>query len=165
MNDHLFYKINQKSTIRKELLEYALSIKEWPRPRTFLAVPVPAEIYLKDDLFEKLKSIIRPDANGIFLMKLPAQTYYGIHVDSVRQSALNMLLNDSSDSVSFFRNTKFEHTQCSITELAYEKDHWYLFNTQQPHGVMNQGSDRYVLSIQCKLSYQDSLTFIKDNNL
>jgi hypothetical protein len=165
MNDHLFYKIAQKSTVRKELLDYALSIKEWPRPRTFLSTSCPKEIYSKDILFEKLSSIIRQDQFAYYIFKIPAQTYYGLHVDSIRNYAFNMLLNDHSNSVSFFTNTQFEHTQCKITELVYEQDHLYLFNTQNRHAVLNQGDDRFVLSIQGNESYDKALKFIKENNL
>ena len=165
MNEHLYYKINQKTTIRKELLEYALSIKEWPRPKTFLCTPCPKEIYSKDNLFEKLSSVIRPENFAYYIFKIPAQTYYGLHVDSVRYSAFNLLLNDYSNSVSFFMNTPFEYTQCSISELVYEQDYLYLFNTQNKHGVLNQGDDRFVLSIQGNKSYEEALKFIKENNL
>ena len=165
MNEHLYYKINQKSTIRKELLDYALSIKEWSRPRTFFSTMCPKEIYSKDPLFEKLRSIIRPDEFACLIFKIPAQTYYGLHIDTVRHSAFNMLLNDYSNSVSFFANTEFAFTQCSISELLYEQDSLYLFNTQHKHGVLNQGDDRYVLSIQGNKSYNDALMFIKEHNL
>jgi len=165
MNDHLFYKITQKSIIRKELLEYALSIKEWSRPKTFLCTLCPKEIYSKDILFEQLSSIIRQDQFAYYLFKIPAKTYYGLHVDSVRYSAFNMLLNDYSNSVSFFANTEFKFSQCEITELVYEQDQLYLFNTQNKHAVLNQGDDRFVLSIQGNKSYDEALKFIKENNL
>lgn len=165
MNEHLYYKINQKTTIRKELLEYALSIKEWTRPKTFLSTSCPKEIYSKDNLFEKLSSIIRPDNFAYYIFKLPAKTYYGLHVDSIRNSAFNMLLNDYSNSVSFFTNTEFQYTQCSVSELVYEQDHLYLFNTQSKHGVLNPGDDRFVLSIQGNKHYNEALKFIKENNL
>jgi hypothetical protein len=165
MNESLFYKINQKSTIRKELLQYALSIKEWPRPKSFLGVLCPKEIYSKDPLLDKLTSIIRPGDASFYIFKIPAKTYYSIHTDGVRKAALNMLLNDHSNSVSFFKTSKFEFWQCSITELEYEQDSLYLFNTQNEHGVFNQGEDRFVISVQLDSSYQDALSFIKKNNL
>jgi len=165
MNEQLFYKFNQKSIIRKELLDYAVSIKEWPRPKSFLGVLCPKEIYSKDPLLDKLTSIIHPYDTAFYIFKIPAKTYYSIHTDGSRKSALNMLLNDHSNSVSFFKTTKFEFWQCGITELEYEQDSWYLFNTQNEHGVFNQGDDRYVISVQLTVSYQDALTFIKENNL
>jgi len=165
MNEHLFYKINQKSTIRKELLEYAVSVTDWKRPLTFLATLCPKEIYLKDILFEKLNDIINPDRLSICIFKIPAKTYYNIHVDSMRTFSFNMLLNDSSKSVSFFKNSKFEHHHCGITELEYEPDCLYLFNTQMEHAVLNQGDDRYILSVRGKNMYDDALKFVKEINL
>jgi hypothetical protein len=163
MSEYFYCKINQKTAIRKELLDYALSIKEWARPRSFLLTPCPKEIYSKDNLFEKLSNIILSDSYYIF--KMPAQTYYSWHIDTKRYSAFNLLLNNYSNSVSFFMNKPFEYNQCSINELVYEQDYLYLFNTKHNHAVLNQGDDRFVLSIQGNRSYEEALTFIKENNL
>ena len=165
MNEHLYYKINQKTTIRKELLDYALSIKEWPRPKSFLGTLCPKEIYSKEPLLDKLSSIIHPYDTAFYIFKIPPKTYYAIHTDGSRKSALNMLLNDHSNSVSFFKTSNFEHWQCNVEELEYEQDSCYLFNTQNEHGVLNQGDDRFVLSVQLTMSYQDALSFIKESNL
>jgi len=73
-------------------------------------------------------------------------------------------LNDHSDSVSFFTTSKIQYTQFDIAELKYEQDHLYLFNTQRQHAVVNNGDDRYVLSMHSNLSYDDSLKFLKENN-
>jgi len=163
--DSLFYKIKTKSSIRKELLEVAQSVTEWDRPMTFFSKSCPADIYLKENLFNILRPLIWEDVRGINIFKIPAWTYYGIHTDSVRHSAFNMLLNDTTDSTSFFQDTKFKHTQCEITECVYELDHWYLFNTQVPHAVLNKGQDRYVLSIKGSETYDVALNYIKENNL
>jgi len=163
MNKYFYSKINQKTTLRKELLDYALSIKEWSRPKSFLVTPCPKEIYSKDNLFEKLSNIIFSDSYYIF--KMPAQTYYSLHIDTTRYSAFNLLLNDFSNSVSFFMNKPFKHSQCGITELVYEQDYLYLFNTKNAHAVLNQGDDRFVLSIQGNRSYEEALKFIKENKL
>jgi hypothetical protein len=163
--DSLFYKIKTKSSIRKELLEVAQSIAVWDRPMTFLSKTCPADLYLKENLFKILSPVIDEDFRKIKIFKIPAWTYYGIHTDLIRHSAFNMLLNDTSDSTSFFQNTPFKHTQCEITECVYELDHWYLFNTQVPHAVLNRGQDRYVLSVQGSEIYDVALTYVKENNL
>lgn len=166
MNDNLFYKIRQKSTVRKEILDFALSPSTvWKRPMTFIATLCPKEIYMKDELFQKLNEFINPDRLAVCIFKLPAKTYYNIHTDSVRDFAFNMLLNDNSESVSFFKKSKFEYHQCEVTELKYEQDHLYLFNTQVEHAVLNQGDDRYVLSIRGNKTYNEALSFIRENNL
>jgi hypothetical protein len=116
------------------------------------------------ELIKKLSSIILDERNPFWILKLPKNTYCNIHTDGIRPSALNVLLNERSNSVTFFKNTEFKSSQCNITELQYEKDCMYLFNTQNEHGVLNHDEDRYMLSIECNRSYHDALQFIQENN-
>jgi hypothetical protein len=168
--NNLYYKLNEKCKIRKELLEYAISNVNWdPKENlTFLQTSIPKELIEKDLLLLNLANTLgRHYDIGVRIFKMPSWVYYNLHTDAYRPCAINMLLNDISDSVSFFETASFRIGQIAIQELKYETDCLYLFNTQIKHAVLNKNEDRYVLSIAMNGigDFEKSLNFLKQNNL
>ena len=149
--DQCYYELKEKSTCRNKLLDFALSTRNWEKDTeknkfSFLQVVVPRELYQDDIVLNTLYSQIKiPSAPRIF--KMPANIYYAMHVDAWRGSALNMLLNDSANSTTFYHCGPFRRNQIHIETLEYKPDTYYLLNTQIKHGVLNSMQDRYVLSL------------------
>jgi len=165
-----YYKLNTKCTVRQDLLNYANSITDWtPKENlTFLQHTVPREIIDRDTTLKTLADTLNQHYDlGVRIFKMPPWVFYELHTDLFRPASVNMLLNDSSDSVSFFEVGPFRKGQLCIEELSYETDTMYLFNTQQKHAVLNKSEDRYVLSIAMNgLKHFDAaLEFIQKNNL
>jgi hypothetical protein len=165
-----YHKLKNKCIIRQELLSYAHTVTDWiPKENlSFLQHTVPDTLINKDPTLNILAGTLGEHYNiGVRIFKLPAWTFYELHVDSIRTSAVNMLLNDQSNSVSFFETAPFRKNQIQIDELSYETDCLYLFNTQYKHAVLNRSEDRYVLSIAMNglKNFENALEFINEHNL
>ena len=142
-----FYKLNVKSECRQKLLEYALSVEDWLEDTnnnqlTFLQKKVPINLVADDPVLGRL---IKEDTR-IKIFKTLANTFYHPHKDSHRGAAINLILNNDYNSHTFFTIGKYRTSQSHIKYLDYEKDTYYLLNTQIPHAVLTLNSDRYVLS-------------------
>lgn len=90
-----------------------------------------------------------------FFKNEPGWTY-PIHKDSVRQTAINILLVDQCDEF----NVYFYSDNFKTRLLApYVKDELLLINTKKFHSVSNASSDkiRYVMSIGCVEQTYDEL--------
>lgn len=156
MNNY-FYEIPIKSTIAKDLLEFALdkttNYSQGSVAQGFLVAKVPYHIVSKDLFLCELSNATKNFNPRIFKM-LP-YTCYNWHVDTNRGCAINMLLT-GPDSHCYFG----KHQGTSLLEyqeLAYSPDTYYLFNTEELHTIINGSRDRYVLS----LGYVKPATFSK----
>ena len=99
------------------------------------------------------------------IFRLNPMTWYNWHTDTVRQCAINMLIN-GEDSKTFFGN-KVSTDLVELTELNYESQRYYLFNTQKNHAILNLNNFRYVLSIGFNPpnTFDNILNFFQENNL
>ena len=145
-----FVELDYTCTIREELFEYAKTITDWETATengkySFAQCYAPLDIIKKDPFL----SLFNPR-----ILKLSANTYYALHKDSYRQSAVNMLLSPC-DSTTFFRVGDNRRNQYFICELEYKLDCLYVFNTQIKHAVLNKSSDRYMLSIGFTDSFEN----------
>lgn len=138
----MYYKINKKSVICDELLNFVIDETKdwWIEYFGFKTKVVPNEIIFKD---KTLKSIFEmyPFTGGI--LKLDPYEIYDWHKDSRRGVTINMLLK-GFESKCFFRDdiSKEEFL------LNYEPNTYFLFNTQKTHKVCNGSDVRYVFSIE-----------------
>lgn len=98
------------------------------------------------------------------ILKMEPMHWYNWHTDAKRQCAINSFI-EGPDSRCFF-GEKENDGLFKLTELVYEPGRHYLFNTQEPHAVLNGNNVRYMLSIGfVKFTYRDILTYCKENNL
>lgn len=133
------YKRLTKSAISAELLDLANNNDSWFKYYNFDALLVPQEILNKDPFFAGLP----PFRAGI--LRLPPYTCYDWHTDDDRGWSINMLLTSGKSNCLF---SSREGQAFPFTELVYEPEFYYAFNTQVPHTVLNFESVRYVFSVE-----------------
>ncbi len=162
-----YYEIGTKSTIVKELEEFAMAPANWTPHYNFKARIIPAELIFKDNLFLWLAK------RYIFIagiLKLDPYVCYAWHTDSRREAGINMILTPNQRSFCVFTDAKYdEEPVFKIKELAYKPMTYYVFNTKVSHTVYNFESTRYLLSIDFIDTHNKGLTYdilvqdIKDN--
>ncbi len=165
-----FSKLTVKSTIRKDLLEFCKSDDNWidPKVGTFLQKKPSQSLIFSDPL---LKHICKNSISDhgfdqcVNIFMIMPWTHYMLHTDISRSTSINLLINDHSDSISYFKVTEpYNKLHIGIKELTYEQDTYYLFNSKIPHAVTNRDSARYLLSITLKDDYPTMLEYLKDQN-
>lgn len=144
-----FTKLKIESTCRQALYEYALTIKDWEIATqndkfSFLQAEIPYSIVKNDKVISSIATKFRVGAR---IFKMPKNTYYSLHRDGWRGSTVNMLLNDSADSTTFFEINNFRRYQVNVINLKYEQNCYYLLNTRIRHAVINLDQDRFVFSM------------------
>lgn len=132
----------------------------------FYGFPVAREIFLQDKVLSEIDKKYKI-LHGAFL-KVNSNSGYHWHVDRKRGASINMLMTYESPSFALFYKNKEDYIadkqQFEIVTLAYEPEHFFLFNTQQYHSVINFNSPRVIFSClfeqeKEQLSYQ----MIKDH--
>lgn len=161
-----FSEISIKSTIRRELLELCSRDQQWIDHDlgTFLHKIPPKEVIFKDSFLklvcENFTKNYQADVN-MFMMK--PWTHYILHVDTKRSASINLLINDTTDSIAYFKTSELRKSQIDIQELEYKTDTYYLFNSKMPHAITNRGSPRYVLSITLNGNFDEMKLNLKDH--
>jgi hypothetical protein len=159
-----YYEIKIKSTIAKELYDYAFNSQPWFPHYNFNVKPIPTELIAQDNFFKWLHARYGFVAG---VLKLDPYTCYDWHTDTRRGVGINMLLTPFNRSVCAFAPNK-EGAVFEIEELKYKPATYYIFNTQVPHTVYNFETTRYLMSVEFAKD-KDALTFdtlmhdIKDN--
>ena len=129
----------------------------------FEGSPMGPHIYLQEPFINDVNKIFPIKYAGV--IKLHPYRVYNWHVDTERRVAINMLLTANNDSHCLFSDD-INQIQIKTTELKYDPDTFYLFNTQYPHMVLNGHSDRWLFSVefQPNIDYNMVLAWLKDNN-
>ena len=159
-----YYEIGNKSTIKDEVFDIAITPGEWVKYFNFDARPILPEVILKDDFFKWLAD--RYSFMG-GVLRLDPYTCYNWHTDTRRGVGINMLLTPNTRSFCAFG---FDPSQLvfKIEELKYKPNTYYLFNTQMPHTVYNFETTRYLFSVEFakdkdELSFKDLVNDIETN--
>jgi hypothetical protein len=161
-----FMPVRTKSTIRDKIIEHSKNDQPWFPYYNFIAKPIPYELLEEDPFFKWLSSRYKY-IGGI--IKVDPYTTYDWHIDTRRGVGINMILSPQNPALSkcLFKVNRNEVTT-KFTQLIYEPDVYYIFNTQMEHMVLNLKKPRYMLSIEF-LKDKDELTYtqlcqdIKDN--
>ena len=159
-----YYEIGKKSTIARDLMDFAMQPSEWAPYFNFNAKRVPPEIIFQDDFFRWLVKRYHFVAG---ILKLDPYVCYDWHIDDRRGVGINMLLTPSARSICAFTHNK-DDMVFKIEELPYKPQTYYLFNTQVTHTVYNFETTRYLLSIEFaknkeQLSYDELLKEVMSN--
>jgi len=139
-----FYEIPAKSQIAGLLLNFARSVDRWEIYYAFEAVAVPPEMLAQDPVMSRLLKDYTLQAG---VLRMPANTCYRWHIDASRKVSVNMLLEDDGGSRCVFTES-ISKESFPITELKYQPDTYYVFNTQKPHMVTNFTTPRYLFSVE-----------------
>jgi hypothetical protein len=159
--ENYFIEITVKSTIREELLKFCENGTDWVNPTvgTFFQKHPPIELIFKDSFLKYICENFITDGEfnkcvNIFMLK--PWTHYMLHRDVFRSSSINLLINNQSDSISYFQTSEiYNKMHISIEELKYETDKFYLFNSRAPHAVTNRAMPRYLLSISLNKNFNE----------
>ena len=159
-----YYEIGKKSTILKDLEDFAFSPSDWLPYYNFDAKRIPPEIVFQDDFFIWLSHRYSFVAG---ILKLDPYVCYDWHIDTRRGVGVNMILTPFDRSICAFK-VDLDQTVFKIDELKYKPGTYYLFNTQVSHTVYNFETTRYLMSIEFaknkdELSFNDLLKDIQTN--
>lgn len=139
-----FYEIPVKSTVAEGVMGFARSVTHWQKYYNFDAVVVPPELLMDDPVMVQLMKDYVLVAG---VLKMPENTCYRWHTDTDRKVAVNMLLEDDGASRCIFADD-CSSVSFPITELKYQPDTYYVFDTQELHTITNFTTPRYLFSVE-----------------
>lgn len=156
--NNIYFEIPFEENILPILKTHLLKVNEWKTVNNLILSKVPIFLFKESKL---LKLIIKFNGNPI-IFKLDPMTWYDWHTDESRKCAINMFI-EGEHSYCFFGERK-NRDIVKISELKYEKNKYYLFNTQKKHAILNLNNERYVLSIGFDhYTFDDIMSYIKEN--
>lgn len=152
-----FTKLSVTSAITKDLLHICNDSTAWidPAVGTFFQKRPEKDLIYKDSFLQYIceNYLLYDFRISVNIFMLRPWSHYMLHTDKFRSSSINMLINDDTDSISYFQVSDTYKLQYDILELKYDSGHYYLFNSQIPHAITNKASARYLLSISLKHDY------------
>jgi hypothetical protein len=126
----------------------------------FYGYPIDPDIFLKDQALAEINKKYKI-LHAAFLKVNPNSSYHW-HVDRKRGVSVNMLLTYEDQSFTLFYKNKEDYLQdkqqFETVALHYQPNHYFLFNTQQYHTVVNFNAPRVVFSCLFEKE-KDELTF------
>ena len=97
------------------------------------------------------------------LYMFPSMSVYNWHKDYAVGCSLNLVMEDYN-AHTLFKSPDSKGILNKVIDLKYEKNKWYLFNSQIFHSVVNLGiRDRIMLTMTFpkNIKYQEILDFLK----
>lgn len=165
-HSEFYVKLNLTSNVTLSILEKIkkTSPHEWNPVLQQNVYELSIDDFSKDPkIYDMIKHFSLENRLSVF--KYDVNSCYNWHVDKIRMSALNMVL-DGFDSVCVFGKPGPVNTITDMQQLIYEPDNYYLLNTHRHHMVLNFSQIRYVLSIGFPdVRYQDVITYLNENNM
>jgi hypothetical protein len=142
--DKYYTYIGDSNHIAKYFAQVDLDLPEWQSYMGWNASIIPLESVLLEDTLAKVNNIL--PIKGAAVLKMEPHTCYKWHVDTGRGCSINMLLRHT-DSLCLF-GKEINTQNLDITKLNYDYNKFYLFNTREPHTVINFDGMRYLFSVQ-----------------
>jgi hypothetical protein len=169
MSDIYFKQLNMNSSLSDNLLEKIRNTPEsaWSgvagRPNLII---LPLEDLMIDQKIFQLVSDIG-DTSRVAIYRFFGEECYSWHSDTIRYSAINMLLSGFENSICVFGDVKAAHRFVNITKLPYEPKKYYIMNVKKMHTVFNFGKEiRYVLSLGLpEVTYEDARAYLESHGL
>jgi hypothetical protein len=167
----LFYKIETPCTIVDDVKKYIAENNITWTWVPYMTVSFDFQTNLGKLLTEKDSTLKMLSTNFVGSMlrlyKFPSMTCYDWHRDASIGCSLNMLLEDYH-SLTLFIPSSQRKILNPVVSLKYEKNFWYLFNSQVLHSVVNvDEEDRILLTMTfpTNVKYKDVFDFLQQNNL
>ena len=166
--EHLYYKIEQASSYLDQVREYAKTVNWTWVPFMNISIDfqktLGPKLMKQDAMLNKLQSKF----NAVMrLYMFPSMAVYNWHRDVEMGCSLNLVMDDYSAHTLFNPADKKEIID-RVVELKYEKNKWYLFNSQILHSVINVDSkDRVLLTITFpkNVTYNDVADYLKSQGI
>ena len=137
----------------------------WPEVKTqrwtdyygFQVALLSPQIWGQEELLSAVNEEFEFDKVGV--IKLPPYFNYGWHTDTNRGCSINMLLSHDESHTLFKTGVVRENMDFRFTELKYEPNTFYIFNSQESHCVLNFKEPRFLFSCEFRqdkseLSYE-----------
>jgi hypothetical protein len=167
MTDNLFYKIDQEPAFLDKVRSYSSTAKwtyvPFMKISTNFQKTLGLELIKQDSLLEQL----REKFDGTLrLYMFPGMTVYNWHKDVEIGCSINLVMEDYN-SHTLFNPSHSKKIIDNVIELKYEKNKWYLFNSQILHCVVNMDPrDRLLLTMTFpnNVRYQEIFDFLNLKN-
>jgi hypothetical protein len=167
-SDNLFYKIEKEPKFLNQVKEYVKTAAWTWVPFMSISIDFQKTLGLKlieqDTVLKKLQSKFNAMMR---LYMFPGMTVYNWHRDVEMGCSMNLVMDDYSAHTLFNPSDKKEIID-KVVELKYEKNKWYLFNSQILHSVINvDHTDRILLTITFPkgVTYNDVFEFLKSEGI
>jgi hypothetical protein len=167
---NFFYKLNINSTITDTIFKKVENAKpdEW-------SVFLDQTIYKlsKEDFITDLGIYQAIDyfqsASRLAVYKFDPNTCFKWHVDKIRYSSINMVIDGFDSFCAFGIPNASNMTSNLITgvhKLEHKPNTYYVINVKKQHTVFNFNKRRYLLSIGIQdLNYESVLSYFFEKNL
>jgi hypothetical protein len=116
-------------------------------------------------LREYFKKFITVPFRDCGFLKTPPNSIYPKHTDSLRITALNMLMVDIDMN---FETSIWETTSNTQHIVPYVRDQFMIMNVMNPHGAINKSKELYRITLSIGIlnyDYTDILNLHKENKL
>ncbi len=138
--------IGESTHISTYFAKVDLNLPEWQSYMGWNASIIPLESVLLEDTLARVHSKL--PIEGAAVLKMEPHTCYKWHIDTERGCSINMLLHHTNSLCLFGKEINSENL--AIRELNYNYNEFYLFNTREPHTVINFDGMRYLFSVKFK---------------
>jgi hypothetical protein len=153
-----FYKIDTDTELIIEAVKNHLPKAQWYWA-SYMTIAsgfhiISKPVVEKDPFLKSLNDIFKAEVR---IYKVPSKSWYRWHKDALFGVSMNMVLEDYECHTLFYGDAINEHLN-NVIELKYQPKTWYLFNTQEVHGVLNLDSrDRILVSMNFpkEVSYEE----------
>lgn len=142
--DDCFKKLKTKSIFIGKHFDNLLSNAKWVHNYGFNNFLIPEALWKLESILKKIDQKFPIEC--CIVLHIPPNTMYNWHNDTERGLSINMKLCNNTNSHTLFGIATDSYSD-EIIELNYEEDHFYLFNTQHKHCVINFDKDRYMFSV------------------
>lgn len=167
-NDNLYYRLEQEPKFLDQVKEYIKTTSwDWV-PFMNISLDFQKTLGLKlikeDEVLSKLQSKFNAMMR---LYMFPSMTVYNWHRDVEMGCSMNLVMYDY-DAHTLFNPSDKKEIRDKVVELKYEKNKWYLFNSQILHSVINvDNKDRILLTITFPkgVTYKDVFEFLKSERI
>jgi len=167
-NYNLYRKIEQESNFLSQIKEYAKTANWTWVPFMHISIDfqktLGPQLMKQDEMLNKLQTKFNAMMR---LYMFPSMAVYNWHRDIEMGCSLNLVMDDYSAHTLFNPNDNKKIID-NVVELKYEKNKWYVFNSQILHSVINLDSKNRVLltvTFTKNVTYTDVVDYLESEGI
>jgi len=162
--ENLYYQLKSIPPYLDDVINFSKNSKwDWV-PFLHISVNFQNNLGLKITENDTMLSDLKNNFDGnLRLYMFPKNSVYNWHRDVEMGCSLNLVFDDYN-SYTLFHSLDKKENDDNVVKLRYQKNYWYLFNSQILHSVVNDDvRDRILLTFTfpINVNYLDVLNFIK----